>query len=452
MSREKMLVGLGIFAVLALLLIVGLRFTRLEGQEPTMAFDREFEALPRSPSLGLTVEDSGTGLKQVSIVLSQDGTDLVLAEDSFDKSADARVRMYDIGKLIDENYDAQPGPASLSITASDHSFRSFFSGNQGELIREFEFDLYPPNLEVLSGLHYINQGGSEAVVYSVSGDAVVSGVQVGPNFFPGYPADPAAPDLRFSLFAFAYNQAVDTPVRLVARDAAGNEALTEVGHRLTRREFRNREIVLSDSFLNKVVPEIMSRTPEVRDQGTLIDTYVEINGNLREANHASLAELSMQSEAEFLWDGAFVQLSNSQVESFFADRRTYIYEGEQVDQQDHVGFDLSVVQRYPIEAANSGRVLLADYFGIYGNTVLIDHGTGLVSLYAHMSSIDVETGQVVDKGQILGRSGATGLAGGDHLHFGLFLHGVPVNPIEWWDPNWIEDHVLDRLSPPVPSE
>ena len=447
-----MFVGLGIVAVLALLLVVGLSFRRLEGREPTIVFDSEFEALGRSPSLGLTVEDLGTGLRQVSIVLNQGNTELVLAEESFDKSADARVRIYDVGKLIDETYDAQAGPASLRVSASDHSFRSFFSGNRSELTREFEFDLYPPSLEVLSGLHYINQGGSEAVVYRVSEDAVVSGVQVGPHFFSGYPLDSVDPDLRFSLFAFAYDLAPDTPVRLMARDGAGNEALTDVGHRLTRREFRNREIVLSDSFLNMVVPEIMSRTPEVRDQGTLIDTYVEINSNLRDANHSSLAELSMQSEAEFLWDGAFTQLSNSQVESFFADRRTYMYDGEEVDQQDHVGFDLSVVQRYPIEAANSGRVMLAEYFGIYGNTVLIDHGTGLVSLYAHMSSIDVETGQMVGKGQILGRSGATGLAGGDHLHFGLFLHGVPVNPIEWWDPNWVEDHVLERLASPLPSE
>ena len=123
-----------------------------------------------------------------------------------------------------------------------------------------------------------------------------------------------------------------------------------------------------------------------------------------------------------------------------------MYQGEEVDRQDHVGFDLSVVERYPIEAANTGKVILADYFGIYGNSVLIDHGAGLVSLYAHLSSIDVEVGQMVGKKEILGRSGATGLAGGDHLHFGLFLHGVPVNPIEWWDPKWIQDHVLDRLA------
>ena len=110
-----------------------------------------------------------------------------------------------------------------------------------------------------------------------------------------------------------------------------------------------------------------------------------------------------------------------------------------------MGFDLSVVQHNPIEAANDGKVVLAEYFGIYGNAVLIDHGAGLLSLYGHMSQIDVKPGQTVKKREIIGKSGATGLAEGDHLHFGLFLQGVPVNPTEWWDEKWIKDHVLDRL-------
>jgi murein DD-endopeptidase MepM/ murein hydrolase activator NlpD len=181
----------------------------------------------------------------------------------------------------------------------------------------------------------------------------------------------------------------------------------------------------------------------------LVKVFVDINSNVRRRNHAKIAELSKVSPGELLWKGAFLQLSNSQVESFFADRRTYIYDGQKVDQQDHVGFDLSVVKHYPIEASNDGKVILAEYFGIYGNTVLIDHGAGLISLYGHMSSIDVKAGQSVKRRDVLGKSGETGLAAGDHLHFGLFLQGVPVDPREWWDAKWIQDHVLDRLKDPL---
>ena len=454
LSSKTLIVRLGVAATLALVVVVALGYPRLESREPRVLFDREFEALGRTPALALTVEDPASGLKKVRVVLAQDDGEVVLVEESFDgpgalalwRTGTEKSRTYDIGMLITEKYQVQDGPARLSVSAADYALRGFGGGNQTEMTREFVFDIYPPRLEALSGLHYINQGGSECALYRVSDDAEASGIQVGPHFFPGLPVDPADPELRFALFAFAYDLPADTPVQLVARDAAGNQSTAGIGHRVTPREFRRRQIVLSDTFLQKVVPEIVSRTPGVRDQGKLIDTYVEINSRLRRENHETLAEISKQSEERLLWEGAFLQLSNSQVESSFADRRTYMYQGEEVDRQDHVGFDLSVVQRYPIEAANAGRVILADYFGIYGNSVAIDHGAGLVSLYAHMSSIDVEVGQMVGKEEILGRSGATGVAGGDHLHFGLFLHGVPVNPIEWWDPKWIQDHVLDRLA------
>ena len=283
------------------------------------------------------------------------------------------------------------------------------------------------------------------VVYRVSDDAQVSGVQVGPHFFPGYPVE-GEKNVRFALFALQYDQPADTPMKVVARDAAGNEATAEFWHKVFPKKFRSRDIPLEDSFVQKVVPEIMAHTREIQDQGDPVKTFVEINSKLRRLNHETIARLANQSPGRFLWSGPFLQLSNSKVESFFADRRTYVYNGKPVDQQDHVGFDLSVVQHNPIEAANDGKVVLADYFGIYGNTVLIDHGAGLISLYGHMSSIDVKPGQMVKKKEIVGKSGATGLAAGDHLHFGLFLHGVPVNPTEWWDEKWIKDHVLDRLT------
>lgn len=416
----------------------------LEGDPPSVTFDREFDVLGRNASLELTIADESGGIAEVHVVLTQNEQEIALVEETFDEPREGDSVTYNLGRLIDENYAVQEGPARLNIRVADGSLL----GNQDEITKEFQFDIYPPRLEVLSGLLYINQGGSEIVVYRVSEDAVASGVQMGPDFFPGFPADiDGNPETHFALFAFAYNLPTDIPVTVTARDAAGNESVASVPSQVSAVAFRNRDIDVDDSFLQKVVPEIMSRTTEIQDKGSRIDTYVEINSRLRALNHAAIAEISEGSEGAFLWEGAFLQLSNSQVESMFADHRTYIYQGEEIDQQDHVGFDLSVVARYPIEATNSGQVILAEYFGIYGNTVLIDHGAGLISLYGHMSSIDVELGQMVAKAETLGRSGETGLAGGDHLHFGLFLHGVPVNPIEWWDAQWVQEHILDRLEP-----
>jgi murein DD-endopeptidase MepM/ murein hydrolase activator NlpD len=146
-----------------------------------------------------------------------------------------------------------------------------------------------------------------------------------------------------------------------------------------------------------------------------------------------------------LWKGAFVQLSNSKVEANFADLRTYTYNGETLDTAYHLGYDLSVTKRYPVEAANSGTVAFADNLGIYGNAVMLDHGLGLFTLYGHLSTIDVKVGDKVEQRGILGRSGETGLAAGDHLHYGVYLHGVAVLPVEWWDGKWINDNITPKL-------
>jgi murein DD-endopeptidase MepM/ murein hydrolase activator NlpD len=437
-------VALGGFIVLILLIAFTLTFKRWEGQPPRVMFDHDFTSLGRSPSLSLTVEDPETGLRHVSIRLKQKDQDIVLAEESFDRKQPANTKIYDVGKLLAEKYKAQAGPATLTVAADDYALRNFLKGNRTELSKDFVFHVQPPKLEVISGQHYINQGGSECVVYRVSDDAETSGVQVGTHFFPGYPVE-GQKDLRFALFALEYDWPADTPMMVVARDGAGNEVTAEFWHKVFPKKFRSRDLALEDSFVQKVVPEIMAHTHDIKDQDDPVKTFVEINSTLRRMNHETIAKWAKQSPGQFLWNGPFLQLSNSKVEAFFADRRTYVYNGKAVDTQDHVGFDLSVVQHNPIQAANDGKVVLAEFFGIYGNAVLIDHGAGLLSLYGHMSQIDVKPGQMVKKREVLGKSGMTGLAAGDHLHFGMFLQGVPVNPTEWWDEKWIKDHVLDRL-------
>jgi len=184
----------------------------------------------------------------------------------------------------------------------------------------------------------------------------------------------------------------------------------------------------------------------MQDQGSLLKNFLAVNGRLRKTNARQLQAFAQKTSPRFLWTQPFVQLSNSQVEAAFADRRTYLYNGQVVDHQDHLGFDLAVVEHSPVVAANAGAVIHAGYFGIFGNAIIIDHGCGLQTLYGHLSSIDVKAGDAVKRGQVIGRSGQTGLAGGDHLHFTTLLDGIPVNPVEWWDPHWIQDRIEAKLA------
>lgn len=305
--------------------------------------------------------------------------------------------------------------------------------------------LRPPSLDVVSDVNYADQGGSGLVIYRVDQGAVRDGVRAGERWFPGHALPGGGDDLRFALFGVPYDLEDATKVVLEAEDDVGNLAVRPFLDSFKVHPLKHDTIKVDDAFLARVVPAIQSETPDLIPSGDLLADYLKINGDLRAANAAELNQLAQHSAEKFLWQGAFEQLPNSQVMSTFADRRTYVYDGREVDRQDHLGFDLASVRSAAVPASNAGVVVLARFFGIYGRTVVVDHGYGLMSLYAHLSRIEVVEGQAVTKGQVLGRSGQTGLAGGDHLHFTLMIHGLPVNPVEWWDGRWIERRILDRL-------
>lgn len=299
----------------------------------------------------------------------------------------------------------------------------------------------PPELNSVRVTATPTQSGSGVLRYLVGDSAVESVVEAGPYRFPGYPLPGGGPQERFVLFGVPYDSADPSLFRLVARDELGNEASVRFLREVEPSPLRSSTIRLSDGFMARVVPAIMSRTPELEDRGSLLENYLMLNGDLRRMNAERLVEVASSSVPRQLWSGPFLQMRNTQVMDQFATRRQYVYEGRVVDTQDHLGFDLASRVQDDVPAANSGVVVMTEYFGIYGNTVIVDHGYGLQTLYSHLSRIDVEAGQSVDTGQRLGLSGETGLAGGDHLHFAVLLGGLPVDPLEWFDAKWIRDHV-----------
>ena len=345
------------------------------------------------------------------------------------------------------------GPATVIVRASRPV--AFGIREVGtEVSRDVQVRLERPRLEVLSTHHYVNLGGAEMVVYRVQPADVASGVRVGDLEYPGYPASAASagavssgdPSRRIAFFALRYNQPANTPMELYARDEAGNTATAGFEHRTFPKAFRKSTIPLDDSFLNRVVPAILEATTEIKPEGATIDKFVAINSELRKKNAETIRALAAKTSPDMLWRGeVFYPFVNNAVESAFADQRTYVYAGRQVDRQTHLGFDLASTANAPVLAANRGRVLFADELGIYGNCVILNHGMGVQSLYGHLSSIAVNIGDEVQKAGVIGKTGITGLAVGDHLHFTMLVNGQMVNPVEWWDAHWIEDRVLRKL-------
>ena len=324
------------------------------------------------------------------------------------------------------------GNARLVVSATSNDLR----GSSTTAVKEVRVVTLPPALSVDSAQHYINQGGAELVTFSIDGYATASGVKVGPYSFTSF-AQPGKQE-RFSLFAFPWDTPTQTAPVVFASNPA-DQVTKGFWFRVFPKSFRKRDLVIDDAFLERVVNQIEPGT------GELISRFIRINGEMRRANNKVLADLRQKTAGKFLWSGPFLQLGGSKVESQFADVRSYIYKGKKVDEQVHLGFDLSRVKNTPIAAANDGTVVFAEKLGIYGNCIVLDHGYGLQSIYGHLSAIQVKQGDAVKKGQTIGLSGSTGLAGGDHLHYSMQVDGVQVNPVEWWDEHWIHDRILSKV-------
>lgn len=447
-----------------LLLIVGAALGAgvayyLAGRQPGPAIEiRSPEKLVgQVASLEFSVDTPGAHLSALSAVLDQDGVSEALFSldaagangEIKQESADRLVVTRPVGKKAVPALKA--GPARVTVTAT----RPVFFGLRqvtSTATRDVEVRLTPPRIGVVSLHHFVNHGGAEFVVYRVSPADAASGVSVGDMEYRGFPGTSVGlpdPELHVAFFALAHDEDLNAPIRAFARDAAGNESSTPIDHRVFAKPFAKSRIEVDQRFVDRVVPAISSNTAGLEIATSTADErlagFLKINGELRRQNNETIRALAARSRPEMLWKESFSQLGNSAVQSRFADYRTYFFNGKEIDRQVHLGFDLASTAHAPVHASNRGVVVFANFLGIFGNCVVIDHGLGVQSLYAHFSTIGVEEGESVEKGQEIGRTGITGLAGGDHLHFTLLVGGVAVNPVEWWDSHWMEDRVLRKI-------
>jgi murein DD-endopeptidase MepM/ murein hydrolase activator NlpD len=451
-----------LFALILIALVGGgaayLAAGRMAG--PSVEIVKPDKFVGATTPLQVVVASPGAAVSRLRVTLEQDGkaVQLFALGDPAGSAPQLEGDRLTIAREISRSSvpDLKSGPARIVVAAAHPVLRGIRT-IETTVTRDVQVRLERPRVSVVSSHHYVNLGGTEMVLYRVTPPDVQSGVTVGDLEYPGYPATGARgegvsitdPALRVAFYALLHDQAVDTPMRVFARDEAGNTARADFDFRTFPRPFKRSRIELDDRFLDRVVPAILENTTEVKPEGDTLAKFLVINGELRRKNAEKIASFAKQTSPEMLWGGiVFHPFTNSAVESAFADQRTYLYKGKEVDKQTHLGFDLASIAGKPVVASNTGKVLFAEELGIYGNCVIIDHGMGVQSLYAHLSSIAVQAGETVAKQQELGRSGMTGLAGGDHLHFTMLVNGRMVNPVEWWDTHWIADRILRKLRTP----
>jgi len=442
---------IGLLCTVIVVPVLWILITRLEGETPAMTLSPDIRSIGISQNLTVSASDDKSGLRRLWIGLLQKGKEIQLLEKEFPAAG-----VFNGGQVHNTSVEValEPrelglveGEAVIRMVASDFSWRRWWRGNRTYSERRIVIDTRAPEIEVLTRVHNVSQGGSALVVYKVSEPCSETGVSVGDKFFPGYSGYFKDANLFLAFFALGHEQGPGTRLAVQATDIAGNITRAGFPHYIRKKAFKADTIRISDKFLEWKMPEFGSDLPKELDSASFLDKFLYVNRDIRQANYETITRIPGQchSNGTMYWEGAFLRLQGAARKASFADQRRYVYQGRDIDRQTHLGVDLASVSLAPVPAANSGKIVFIGAIGIYGRTVIVDHGFGLSSTYSHLSSCDVKTGQMVLKGDIIGHTGTTGMAGGDHLHFGMMVHNTFVNPVEWWDLSWIRNNITDKI-------
>ncbi len=430
------------FAVPALVILIAIAVVLARSATPVVDLPSSITTLGQATPVTVQVHDP-RGVRKIAATVEQNGASYAVGEATQpSKESDSNWTFTAGVKAAPQLKD---GTAKLIVEATSNDLL----GKKARAERDVTVVTRPPSLSVDSDQHYLYLGMADLVTFDVSGGWTEAGVRVGDQTYRSWPmpsSKSGSKPGRFSLFAFAWNMPPGTAPVVYASVGAGNDVTSPMVFQFPKKEqphYTTHDLQISDAFMQKVVNEL-----DPNGSGDPVARFVKINSEMRRANNKTLADLRFKTAEKFLWSQPFARQTHAQAEATFADLRNYIYHGKKIDQQVHLGYDLAVTQHVGVEASNDGQIVYAAPLGIYGNCVVVDHGYGLQTIYGHMSQIDVHVGDTVKRGQVMGRSGMTGMAGGDHIHFAMQLDGVQIDPKEWWDPHWIHDHIARRVDLP----
>ena len=424
--------------VIALAVLLPIAFLLARSATPVIEVPSPVSALGQATPVAVHVRDP-RGLRRLEAFVEQNGVRYRVAE--AEQPSTVTDGTWNFAAGVSGTPQLKEGKAELMVVATSNDLLR----RSAHWEREVMVVTRPPIVNVDSDQHYLYRGMADLATFNVSGVWTEAGVRVGDQTYRAWPMPGGKPGY-FSIFAFAWNMQPSAVPIVYASNGTGNDVTGPLVFQFPKKEqpkYTVHDLQVSDQFMQKVIGEL-----DPNGTGDPVARFVKINSEMRRANNKVLSDLRLKTADRFLWSQPFTRQSHSQAEASFADTRNYIYKGTKIDQQVHLGYDLAVTQHVGVEASNDGRVVYAAPLGIYGNCIVVDHGYGLQTIYGHLSQINVREGDMVKRGQVMGTSGQTGMAGGDHIHFGMQLDGVQIDPKEWWDSHWIKDHIAKRVELP----
>ena len=380
-------------------------------------------------------------------VLFDDGQKPIKLETKVVKSENGLTQIDILPPSFDENN--RPKDGNLIIDVHDSSKWNFFEGNQTVTNTKIIIDKRSPIANVITNSYLLRQGGSGIIVAEIADDNIK-------DYYVSFNDEEV-----FEMFPFQkknfYISIITWPidikefkkVNIVAVDMAGNKTVTKVPFYIQPFKEKTDKIKISDDFVNNISKQVLENSNMNVPEG-ITETFVKVNKEVREKNVKTIREVvrkNLENSGKMSFDvKTFIRMPNAATFAQFGERRHYFYNDQKIDEAWHLGMDWASSKRADIVVTNPGKVIYKGYLGIYGDTAIVDHGWGLGTLYAHTSNIDVEVGDEIKTGQKIGNTGSTGAVFGDHLHFGVLVQGIEVNPNEWLDYEWIKVNLTKTIN------
>lgn len=445
--KQKRSLGKSVVLIMIIALIGALVYfynsKMFEQKKPTLSMPNTLFWNLKKP-IPITVSDE-SGVKFVRVTLSDGNNTIVLANEVY-KTPKQKINLHAVYPRT--AFFNKNSKLTLSVRASDNSKWNFFMGNEAEKTIPIKVDTKKPNLYVLSNSYSITQGGTASVIFSAT-DPNLAKLYIKTDAGDIFKPTPFHKDgFYISLVAWEHNRK-NFEADVIAIDKAGNQSKERIKYYILGKNYRISRIKATDKFIDGKITNLTEMFAP--NGGADLDKkgkFKFVNETLRKSNEEKITEITQKVSNEQInsfFLKPFYPLKNAAAVASFGDHRYYSYKGQPASESYHLGLDLASTKQANIVASNNGVVVFADENGIYGNNLIISHGLGVYSLYGHCSTFRVGVGDNVKRGDIVAKTGMTGLALGDHLHFGILVQGVEVRPEEWMDRKWFKDNITSVI-------
>lgn len=418
-----------------------------EKNSPKISLDNEIYWNLKTP-LKVNLSDDNE-IKSYEIIYKDEQNEVKL-DTKVIQSSQGSIDLDILPPKFDETYSAKN--AIIKIEVFDASKWNFFRGNQSIKESKLKIDKKRPTAEVLTNSYQIFRGGSAVVIVQVK-DENLKDLYISFNNKERFELIPFYKEnFYISVIAWPIDILEFERVNLVAIDKADNKTISKVPLYIKPLKEKIDDIKISDDFIEKVTKNVLIKSA-LNIPNDPEEIFIKGNRELRAKNVKKIKDETrnkMSKEMLTTFDiKAFRRLPASMTFAGFGERRHYFYNDKEIDEAWHLGNDWASIKKAKVFTSNAGKVIFNDYLGIYGNTIIIDHNFGISTLYAHTSISKVELNEEVKAGQLIANTGSTGAVFGDHLHFGVLIQGIEVNPNEWLDKSWIRDNITNVINDAV---